>query len=59
MAGGQGNHYLFGIKWSGIPVLDELHLARVLLYAKIYRHAKVIAVEQMVRSAIEVVAPLS
>jgi HD superfamily phosphohydrolase len=43
---------IFGIKWSGVPVLDELHLARVLLYAKIYRHPKVIAVEQMFKAAV-------
>lgn len=47
-----GRHFLFGIKWSGVALLDELHLARVLLYAKIYRHPKVIAIEQMLRSAI-------
>lgn len=46
-------YFLFGVKWSGIPVLDELHLARVLLYAKIYRHPKVIAIEQMLRSIIQ------
>lgn len=45
-------HYLFGIKWSGVALLDELHLARVLLYAKIYRHPKVVAIEQMLRAAI-------
>lgn len=43
-------YWLFGIKWSGLAVLDELHLTRVLLYSKIYRHAKVVAVEQMIRA---------
>ena len=43
-------YYLFGLKWSGAKVLDELHLARVFLYAKIYRHHKVIALEAMVES---------
>jgi len=47
-----GSYWLFGIKWSGVAVLDELHLARVLLYAKIYRHPKVIAVEQMLQAAL-------
>lgn len=47
-----GKHCLFGIKWSGVAVLDELQLARVLLYAKIYRHPKVVAIEQMMRAAI-------
>lgn len=41
-------HYLFGLKWSGAAILDELHLARVLLYAKIYRHKKVLAIEAMI-----------
>lgn len=45
-------HYIFGIKWSGVALLDELQLARVLLYAKIYRHPKVVAIEQMLRAAI-------
>lgn len=47
----RGRHHLVGIKWSGISVLDELHLARVLLYAKVYRHTKVVGIEQMVRAA--------
>jgi hypothetical protein len=49
---------LFGIKWSGVAMLDELHLARILLYAKIYRHPKVIAIEQMLRAAIVTMAKL-
>jgi HD superfamily phosphohydrolase len=48
----QTRHVLIGIKWSGISILDELHLSRVLLYSKIYRHPKVIAIEQMVHSAL-------
>lgn len=50
--------WLFGIKMSGVAVLDELQLARVLAYAKIYRHPKVIAVEQMMRAFIEAIAKL-
>ena len=46
-------HYLFGLKWSGAAILDELHLARVLLYAKIYRHKKVQAIEAMIDSVVE------
>lgn len=41
-------HWLFGLKSSGASILDELHLARVLLYSKIYRHKKVQATEAMV-----------
>lgn len=47
-----GKYSLFGIRWSGIPVLDELQLGRVLLYAKVYRHPKVIAIEQMLKGAL-------
>ncbi|WP_183568958.1 phosphoribosyltransferase-like protein [Methylorubrum rhodinum] len=57
----EDKYCLFGMRWSGVPVLDELHLARVLLYAKIYRHTKVIAIEQMIKSALfclsEIVSP--
>lgn len=52
-------YYLFGVKWSGVAVLDELHLARVLLYAKIYRHPKVIAIEQMLRAFILAIAKIA
>jgi deoxynucleoside triphosphate triphosphohydrolase SAMHD1 len=52
----EGNYSLFGIKWSGVSVLDELHLARVLLYAKIYRHTKVIAIEQMLSGVVRALA---
>lgn len=47
-----GKYTLFGIKSSGVAVLDELHLARMLMYAKIYRHPKVVAIEQMFRAVI-------
>jgi HD superfamily phosphohydrolase len=50
--------WLFGIRTSGAAVLDELQLARVLAHSKIYRHPKVIAVEQMVRAFVEAVAQL-
>lgn len=52
----QSRHVLVGIKWSGISILDELHLSRVLLYSKIYRHPKVVAIEQMVRVALVMLA---
>jgi deoxynucleoside triphosphate triphosphohydrolase SAMHD1 len=55
----QHMHVLVGIKWSGVSVLDELHLSRVLLYAKIYRHPKVVAIEQMIRSALILLATAS
>jgi len=55
----QDKHFLFGVKWSGVAVLDELHLARVLLYAKIYRHPKVAAIEQMLKSVIFSIASVA
>jgi hypothetical protein len=43
--------------------LDELHLARILLFAKIYRHHKVLAVEAMVEALFvtigEIVPPIA
>ncbi len=45
-------HVVVGMKWSGISVLDELHLSRVLLHSKIYRHPKVVAIEQMVHAVL-------
>lgn len=53
VSGSHPKYYLFGLKWSGAAVLDELHLARVLLYAKIYRHQKVLAAEAMVEALFE------
>lgn len=50
------DYYLFGLKWSGASVLDELHLARVLLYTKIYRHPKVLAAEAMVEALLDALA---
>lgn len=55
----EGGYILFGMKWSGIAVLDELHLSRVLLYAKIYRHPKVLAVEQMLKAVVENLAAVA
>ncbi len=42
--------HIFGLKWSGAAILHELHLARVLLFAKIYRHKKVSAIESMIEA---------
>ncbi|WP_162561425.1 phosphoribosyltransferase-like protein [Methylobacterium terrae] len=53
LKGGRDNCDLFGLKWSGAAILDELHLARVLLYAKIYRQKKVLAVEAMIDAIFE------
>jgi HD superfamily phosphohydrolase len=53
-----GAYWIFGIRWSGVAVLDELHLARVLLFAKIYRHPKVIVIEQMLKAVLVNLATL-
>ena len=50
--------YLFGFTWSGVSVVDELLLGRLILYAKVYRHSKVIALESMVRVLIGQMARL-
>src|ERR1019366_5443478 len=55
----RAKYILFGIKWSGISVLDELHLSRVRLYAKIYRHPKVVAIEQMLRAAFNAISAMA
>ena len=43
--------------------MDELHLARILLFAKIYRHQKVLAIEAMIEAIIvalgAIVAPIN
>jgi len=53
MEGDPGNEaWLFGVNGSASGVLDELQLARMLATAKVYQHSKVLAVEQMLRSAI-------
>lgn len=53
LEGGRDKRWLFGLKSSGASILDELHLARVLLYSKIYRHKKVQAIEAMVQVMFE------
>jgi len=53
MSGGADDEaWLFGIKGAAAGVLDELQLANMLATAKVYQHSKVLAVEQMLRSAI-------
>lgn len=50
--------YLFGFTWSGLTVVDELLLARMILYSKLYRHPKVVAIEAMVQVIIGRIASL-
>lgn len=52
-------YYLFGFSWSGLSVVDELLLARMILYSKVYRHPKVSAVEAMVQATVNQLAILT
>ena len=45
--------YLFGFPWSGLSVIDELLLGRVMLYAKLYRHPKVAGLEAIIQSLLD------
>jgi HD superfamily phosphohydrolase len=49
-------YHLFGLKWSAKSTLDELHLARALLYSKVYRHQKVSAAEAMIEASVHLIA---
>ncbi|KQM57518.1 hypothetical protein ASE64_15265 [Agreia sp. Leaf210] len=51
-------HVLIGVARSGASALDEVSLSRSLMFDKIYRHHKVRAVESMVGSIVELIAPL-
>ncbi len=46
---GTRDAYLFGFPWSGLSVIDELLLSRMMLYAKLYRHPKVAGLEAIVQ----------
>ncbi len=50
---------IFGMAFSGTRALDELLLARVLLFDKVYRHQKVRALEGMVARLLEALAVLN
>lgn len=53
VAGGRLSYVMTGVALSGARTLDELMLARTLLFDKIYRHQKVRAAESMVASLLE------
>lgn len=46
------DYNLLAIKSSGMKVLDELLMARLMLFSKVYKHKKVMAIEAMVRNLI-------
>lgn len=58
VAAGEPSYFVQGILLSGGRTLDELMIARTLLFDKIYRHQKTRAVEAMVANAIRSLLPL-
>ena len=58
VAGGQPSYFVQGILLSGGRTLDELMIARTLLFDKIYRHQKTRAVEAMVANVVGLLVPL-
>ena len=57
VSGKYDTYYVQGIALSGGRTLDELMIARTLLFDKIYRHQKTRAVEAMVANAISMLLP--
>src|SRR5262249_20185383 len=55
---GPASYFVQGILLSGGRTLDELMIARTLLFDKVYRHQKTRAVEAMVSNAIRLLLPL-
>jgi len=51
--------WIFGMRASSAPVLNELQLAQVLVSAKVRRHPKVLAVEEMLRSVVRIAGELA
>jgi HD superfamily phosphohydrolase len=56
--GGQPSYFVQGILLSGGRALDELMIARTLLFDKVYRHQKTRAAEAMVANIIRLLLPL-
>ncbi len=54
----EGGHLLTGISLSGGRTLDELMFGQTLLFDKLYRHQKVRAIEAMVASVYDQIAPM-
>ncbi len=40
--------FLIGFPWSGLSVVDELLLTKMILFSKLYQHPKVVAIEAMI-----------
>ena len=54
---GQPSYFVQGVLLSGGRTLDELMIARTLLFDKVYRHQKTRAVEAMVANAVAALLP--
>ena len=54
---GQPSYFIQGILLSGGRTLDELMIARTLLFDKVYRHQKTRAVEAMLANAVSALLP--
>ncbi|GAA5665791.1 hypothetical protein Brsp07_04297 [Brucella sp. NBRC 14130] len=48
--------YLIGFPWSGLSVVDELLLTKMILFSKLYQHPKVVAIEAMIRAIVDSLA---
>src|SRR5207244_5520016 len=55
--GGQPSYFVQGLLLSGGRTLDELMIARTLLFDKVYRHQKTRAVEAMFAKAVGLLVP--
>jgi HD superfamily phosphohydrolase len=50
--------YLIGFPWSGLSVVDELLLTKMILFSKLYQHPKVVAIEAMIRAIVDSLAKI-
>ncbi|WP_413711638.1 HD domain-containing protein [Rhizobium sp. Rhizsp82] len=48
IAAGVHEVFLIGFPWSGLSVVDELLLTKMILFSKLYQHPKVVAIEAMI-----------
>lgn len=45
--------YLIGFPWSGLSVVDELLLTKMILFSKLYQHPKVVSIEAMIGAIVQ------
>ncbi|MBY5329230.1 HD domain-containing protein [Rhizobium leguminosarum] len=51
--------YLVGFPWSGLSVVDELLLTKMILFSKLYQHPKVVAIEAMILALVTQLSKLA